>query len=71
MGMREVDCACSSGYLCSCLRSISSEVLVPTPLPLPLQVLNTISGCTLDQGISIYELIKKVGQHGFGEKNIK
>ena len=40
------------------------------PLPLPLQVLSTISGCTLDQGISIYELIKKVGQHVFGE-NIK
>ena len=34
-------------------------------------VLSTISGCTMDQGISIYELMKKVGQHGFGEKNIK
>ena len=64
-----VDCVCS-GYWCCCLRSISSEALVPPPLPLPLQVLNSISGCTLDQGISIYELIKKVGQHGFGE-NIK
>ena len=61
----------SSGYLCSCFRSTSSDVLVPAPLPLPLQVLNTISGCSLDQGISIYELIKKVGEHGFGEKNMK
>ena len=25
----------------------------------------------MDQGISIYELMKKVGQHGYGEKNIK
>ena len=60
-----------NGYLCSCLRSTSSDVLIATSLPLPLQVLNTISGYTLDQGISIYELIKKVGQHSFGEKNIK
>ena len=45
--------------------------LSPPPLPLPLQVLSTISGCALDQGISIYELMKQVRQHGFGEKNIK
>ena len=45
--------------------------LSPPPLPLTLQVLSTISGCTMDQGISIYELMKKVGQHGFGEKIIK
>ena len=64
-------CIYSSGFLfIRFIRSTSSDVLVPAPLPLPLQVLNTISGCTLDQGISIYELIKKVGQHGFGE-NIK
>ena len=43
----------------------------PPPLPLPLQVLSTISGCTIDQGISIYKLMKKVGQHSFGEKNMK
>ena len=42
-----------------------------SPSAPPLQVLSTISGCTMDQGISIYELMKKVGQHGFGEKNIK
>ena len=61
---------CGAAVVCS-LQTSFCDVLVPTPLPLPLQVLNTISGCTLDQGISIYELIKKVGQHGFGEKNIK
>ena len=27
------------------------------------------SGCTLDQGISIYELVKKVGQHGFRDED--
>ena len=67
-GVKELDCAC---YWCSCLRASFSDVLVLAPLPLPLQVLSTISGCTMDQGISIYELMKKVGQHGFGEKNIK
>ena len=67
-GVEELDCVC---YWCSCLRASFSDVLAPTPLPLPLQVLSTISGCTMDQGISIYELMKKVGQHGFGEKNIK
>ena len=55
--VRELDCVC---YWCSCSRASFSDVLIPTPLPLPLH-----------GGISIYELMKKEGQHGFGEKNIK
>ena len=34
------------------------HVFTQPPLPLPIQVLSNILGCTLDQGISIYELIK-------------
>ena len=66
-GVKELDCVC---YWCNCLRASFSDVLVPALLPPPPAGSGTISGCTMDQGISIYELMKNVGQHGFGE-NIK